>query len=239
MLSTSTDDTLGYEHALLSSIDDCVDHNVNVSDVCSDTDVSFEIDSQSLGQIGQSSLSGASALSSAPVSLLFALSTLTILAGTSLAEYTTVNQDNSIASTTSPKTTTTTLPSYTGDSTPGVSEDAGALSALFISIMVELAIIACIIFTCHISQRATNNQGPDLQQGPAFQEEDNAGNQLNGHAMVGHRDQGDHPGEIIELNEVPWGWGYIPAEVVPMVVMGRDDAREGEREEGGEMEDAV
>ncbi|WP_092481334.1 hypothetical protein [Candidatus Ichthyocystis sparus] len=236
MLSTSTDNTLGYEHDLLSSIDDCVDHNVNVSDACGDTDVSFEIDSQSLGQIGRSSSSGASALSGAPVSLLFALSTLTILAGTSLAEHTTLSQDNSIASTTSPKTTTTTLPYYTGNSTPEVSEDAGAISALFISIVVELAIIVCIIFTCHISQRATNNQGPDLQQGPAFQEEDNAGNQSNGHAIVGHRDPGDHPDEIMELNEARWGWGYIPAEVVPMVVMGVGDAREGEE---GEVEDAV
>ncbi|WP_092403818.1 hypothetical protein [Candidatus Ichthyocystis sparus] len=238
MLSTSTDNTLGCERALLSSVDDCVGHDINVSDACSDTDVSFEVDSQSLGQVGRSSSSGTLALSSAPMSLLFALSTLTILAGTSLAEPA-VNQNNNIASTTSPKTTTTALPYYTSDSTPEISEDAGALSVLFISIIVELAIIACIIFTCHISQRATNNQGPALQQGAAFQGGDNAGNQLNGHATVGHRDQGDHPGEIIELNEVPWGWGYIPGEVVPMVVMGRDDAREGEREEGGEMEDAV
>ncbi|WP_242641738.1 hypothetical protein, partial [Candidatus Ichthyocystis sparus] len=45
----------------------------------------------------------------------------------------------------------------------------------------------------------------------------------NGHAIVGARDPGDRPGEILELREARWGWGHIPG-IIPVVIMG--DARE-------------
>ncbi len=187
-------------------------------------------------------------------SSLLMLSVLTLSAEVSLAQDVSVRYNQTIDSTAlhAVATERSVLSTYTQlmDNSTNITDgnnSAGGVTFVFALLLWIVAAIICVYIVieaprAYISRMRLRAR---LQELPQINQGGDAGNNQqeipgvpNGRAVVGHRDPDDRPGEIMELHEEQWGWGHLPAEIIPMVIMGgAQRAEEGEEEE--EEEDEV
>ncbi|WP_092403625.1 hypothetical protein [Candidatus Ichthyocystis sparus] len=203
---------------------------------CSNDDEgNYVVSSSARGERTAALQQGFSAGSFAPSLLVLstmAVSTLSLTEGVSITN----NQNTSNNTTPATSVTRGITGVYTGVNSREYALNVG-LGVVW-SVAFLLLVLAAVVSLRECRARSAGNEEEDAADDP---QEDNAQQVMpddhapNGRAVVGHRDPGDHQGEIIELREVQWGWGYIPGEVVPMVIMGAAPEVVAEEEE----EDAV
>ncbi|WP_092403711.1 hypothetical protein [Candidatus Ichthyocystis sparus] len=213
-----------------SSVDDCSDtENSNNNNYYREKDGERHQSSSVLSRTSSSSLS------------LISLSAISMLALLSGVEGSSTDQTSNTIITTDAATSTestsivaTTTASHADNESP----TAGAILAVIVMAIVILFFgITCKTLIMQAARRVgILNVAPERQRRGGVHIVGDIGGGVfgNGNAMMGARDPDDNPDEIIELNEVHWGWGHLPGEIIPMVMMG--GVRGGEEEEA---EDAV
>lgn len=153
----------------------------------------------------------------------------------------------------SPTSNTTSTPLNVTTTPPSVNHGNTAMtvaSAVLWSVVLLFFIFVVAGFLILREYRTRAELGDNQQQGDVVdQPVDVLGGVIalegapNGSALVGGRDPDDPQGEIMELREPAWGWGWghIPMRVFPMIRMGGPQIGEGEGDEEGEeeAEDAV
>lgn len=168
---------------------------------------------------------------------LFSLSALSLLTLLSEVSGSSTNQTSSatiaIATTgvtASTESTTSTMAATTASRT----EDESIVAGAILAVIVIATVIVFLGVTCATFIRQALRMVGVIDIGQQRREVHQLGHiggaaLGNGHAIVGARDPNDRQGEIVELREARWGWGYIPGRIIPVVVMG--GAQENEEEE--------
>ncbi|WP_092403679.1 hypothetical protein [Candidatus Ichthyocystis sparus] len=162
---------------------------------------------------------------------LLVLSTMAVSTLSSAEGVSTTNSQTSSNNTT-PATSVTSTGGYT--SVNSREYTLNVVLGVVWSIAFLLLVFAAVVSLRECRARLARNEEEDAANNPQeagaqqVMPDDHA---PNGQALVGHRDPDDHQGEIIELREVQWGWGYVPREVIPMVVMGAAQEVAEEEEE--------
>lgn len=213
----------------LSSVDDC-------SDTKNDNNNHPNIEKDGKRHQSSSVLSRASSSSLSLISL-SAISMLTLLSG--VEGYSTDQTSNATIVTTGAATSTeststiatTTSHAYDGSLTVGA-----ILAVIMIAIVILFFGITCKTLITQAARRIGIIDVAERQRRGGVDIGAHIGGDVfgNGNAMMGGRDPDDNPGEIMEINEAQWGWGYVPGEIIPMVMMG---GARGDEEE--EAEDAM